>query len=1085
MSRKLYFSVFFILLICLLGTSKAAVDYQGKRAYWSDLDPANHDWSNPNNWWTLEEYYDTVEEEYSCVKAESNEVPDVNTRVFFGKGEAHQNYPVYLKEYIQDDNVIIEPVIDSGTFDINDILCGGGEENLDGSIGDPNLNHYLTITGGTLNVGTPILGEDWYRAWDPYGFGGQYDEEFFGRFRSSALRIGIVRGGTGTMNMTGGTVNLGGHIEIGAWGGEGELNMDGGTINITQGFYCTSALYGATGRAYLRGGTINAGYLDMITQDYYSGDESSSGLIDFSGGKMVLEGDESGEVLNFAAGNVAGATITAYGTALGKIVKDSSSPMNGKRAFLSVAYSIDCNTTVQAAAADPEQAWDPRPAEDSAYVMGPPETVARPELIWSPGDDVDTHDVYLGTDFNEVNDADISDMNVFMATLPKAEVTYNPTANLQALANYYWRIDEVDKNNNITKGQVWTFKTADFAKATYPVPPHKATGVFPDELTWTPGIHAETHDVYFSSNFNDVNDRIGGGVNISTNVYPVPGLQLDTIYYWRVDELSGLDMWPGDLWIFTITDHMNIDDMEAYESGVNEIRDTWKDYWDPDNDTAAEVFIDIAVVHDGNQSMRFNYVNEYSGGNYYSEARADIADLEIGPDWTKGGAKTVVINFYGDKDNIVDANNHMYFAIEDAYENTAAIPYPGDMTDFQDPEWHEWNIALEDFNDINNVKVTNVARVYIGFGDRDIPFPPGSCLGGEGSNVYFDELEIRPRRCAAAASHPYGDINGDCMVDYNDMAEMSADWLVVDYNTIGFHGELIGFTEDVNDPNYDMCWVDGRKGYPDDHALEFGYGHLREDEDKDTPTSDDFVKVPPLNWYSDEMTITVWVKRHGHQRDDAAIFYCDGSHEVRWEEGDTVAGLNIGIPVGKQGDESLGYMWPDVTGKIWQWNPDISILPDYEWAFCALVVKSNEGRIYIQLPGKDLELDWTTAYTHLVAKFAIPSTIGMHKERFFDGVIDDLRIFKDPLPIEQIRWLASDGAEGDEPNTPYIWYKFDEVTGLTTEDSGMSELMYHPNPSKANIYQTQDEPIYRRYVNFTDYSVLADNWLKDLEFPIQ
>ncbi|MCJ7693741.1 MAG: hypothetical protein MUO22_10070, partial [Sedimentisphaerales bacterium] len=120
-------------------------------------------------------------------------------------------------------------------------------------------------------------------------------------------------------------------------------------------------------------------------------------------------------------------------------------------------------------------------------------------------------------------------------------------------------------------------------------------------------------------------------------------------------------------------------------------------------------------------------------------------------------------------------------------------------------------------------------------------------------------------------------------------------------------------------------------------------------------------------------------------------------------------------------------------------------------------------------------------------KFAIPSTIGMHKERFFDGVIDDLRIFKEPLDSDKIQWLASDGtAEGSvDPGPPYIWYKFDEDTGLTTEDSGMSELMYHPNPSKANIYETQDEPIYRRYVNFTDYSVLADNWLRDLEFPIQ
>ena len=1075
MSRKLYFSVFLILLLGLSGASKAASEYIGQRAYWSDLDPANHNWNEPNNWWTFDIYYDTISEEYSYPKADSNQVPDVNTRVFIGKGDPHQDYPAYLRDYILDGGVMTDPTIDSGTFDVNDLICAGGD-NGNSVIGDPNANHYLTVTGGTLNVGLPQLWEN-YRD--------HYSIFFVGQWSSGRVCIGVVGGGTGTMNMTGGVVNIGGHMQVGAWGGEGELNMDGGEINITQGFYSTASSYGAVGRTYLRGGTINANYLDMFTENVWTGEEASSGTIDFSGGKMVLDGDESDVVLNYAAGNVAGAIITAYETALGEIVNDSSSPMDGKRVFLSVAYGLDGKTTVQAAGVDRYQAWDPRPADDSAEVMGPRETIAIPTLIWSPGDSVFTHDVYLGTDFNEVNDADISDTNVFMATLSVEDVNYVPIVNLKPLTTYYWRIDELRKPSTLTKGQVWTFKTANFAKATYPVPPDKATGVFPDELTWTPGIYAETHDVYFSSDFNDVNDRIGGGVNISTNVYPVPGLQLDTTYYWCVDELSGLDIWPGDLWTFTITDHINIDDMEAYESGVNEISATWEDCWDPGNDTAAEVFVDSAVVYDGNQSMRFNYVNEYSGGNYYSEARADIADLEIGPDWTKGGAEAVVIHFYGGKDNIVDANNHMYFAIEDAYENTAAVQYPGDMTDFQDPEWHEWNIALEDFNDINNVKVTNVARVYIGFGDRDIPFPPGSCLGGEGSNVYFDELEIRPRRCAAAASHPYGDINGDCMVDYNDMAEMSADWLVVDYNTIGFHGELIGFTEDVNDPNYDKCWVEGRKGYPGDHALEFGYGHLREDEEKDTPTSDDCVVVPPLNWYSNKMTITAWVKRHGHQRDDAAIFYCDGVHDDPMWEGDTVAGFNIGIPVGKQGDESLGYMWPTAKGDVWQWDPDISILPDYEWAFCAMVVDVQRATIYIQLPGKVLEYDQNILYdtSHLDAKFAIPSTIGMHKWRYFDGVIDDLRIFKDPLEPEQIQWLASDGAEGSEPNTPYIWYKFDEGTGLTTEDSGLSELMYHPNPSKANIYQTQDEPMYQRYVNFPDYSILADNWLKDLTFP--
>jgi hypothetical protein len=886
------------------------------------------------------------------------------------------------------------------------------------------------------------------------------------------------------MYMSDGVVNVGGHVEVAAWGGTGELTMDGGTINITQGFYCPGAIYGSVGRVYLNGGTINAGYLEMPTTAYWdpSGNASAWATIDFAGGKMELQGDESEAVLNYADPNEApeGVTISVYGATNGQII-NSGHIADGNRAVLNVAYGTDGNTTVEAVIMHPDQAYDPEPADTQAEIRGPTSDVARPILSWKPGDSVVSHDVYLGMNFVEVNEADNTDPNVFMGNQPNSDVNYVPTSNLQSLTTYYWRVDERGNGPVIqAKGNIWSFTIADLEKAAYPVPADGATNVFPFELSWTSGLSAVSHDVYFSSEFNDVNERDPNFKdNVGTNVYPVSGLTFDTTYYWRVDEVNSSDIpYPGDVWAFTITDHINVDDMEQYNTTIDLISDTWKDWFY--NNTTAELTSDNSIAYyPSEQSMVYEWKNEYYQGPtykgaFYAEAEADVADLEIGSDWTKGGAEALAIHFFGQTDNIVDANNQMYIALEDGTGNTAVIYYTGDATDIQKEEWIEWNIALNDLNDVNNVDVTNVSKVYLGFGVRGAPEPAGS--QGTGSNlVYIDEIESWPRRCVASISEPYGDFTGDCVVDNWDVAEMVADWLVSDYNLIGFDGELINFPQE-GEPNYDACWVTGRTGLPGDYAVLFGYEHPR--DLNEWPISDDYAKFPPLNLNSNTVTFTAWVKRNGLQRDDAAIFYCDGEFG-EWP-GDTVAGFNVGIGT----DNSLGYNWPVSKGWVWQWDPAISVLPHQEWAFTALVIDPDDATIYIQLPAQPLESDKNLSAGHLPAKFEIPSTIGMHKGRHFDGVIDDVRIYDYSLSYDNINYIASDGSLGVvPPASPFIHYAFDDGTGLIADDSGVGGVIYFPNPSSANIYE--DEPLYQRYVNFKDYSVLADNWLADLQFPIE
>ncbi len=93
--------------------------------------------------------------------------------------------------------------------------------------------------------------------------------------------------------------------------------------------------------------------------------------------------------------------------------------------------------------------------------------------------------------------------------------------------------------------------------ASKPKPAEEATDVPRDVvLSWIPGDFAAPtngHKVYFSENFNDVNDGIGG-IAQDANSYALGRLEFGTTYYWRIDEVNGppdYTVYEGGVWNFT------------------------------------------------------------------------------------------------------------------------------------------------------------------------------------------------------------------------------------------------------------------------------------------------------------------------------------------------------------------------------------------------------------------------------------------------------------------------------------------------------------------------------------------------------
>jgi hypothetical protein len=388
----------------------------------------------------------------------------------------------------------------------------------------------------------------------------------------------------------------------------------------------------------------------------------------------------------------------------------------------------------------------------------------------------------------------------------------------------HWELDgnSVDSNNPylVVMDSNHTLHAVLFrAKACFPHPADEAKDVPTDVvLSWEPGVDANSHDVYFGTDYNDVNDAnsswpAASGPNDpnvykgrqDANNYDPPGLELGQTYYWRIDEVNGPNVWKGTTWEFMVN-HTIVDDMEDYNDMNNAIWDTWKDWqW---NDTGS--WVDLGIdpchpIHGGTQSMVYMYDN--SGWppsfNFYSEIEANTVDLEVGPDWTAGGLKALTLYFYGDPNNDANDTEQMYMALQDANGRIGVVEYDGDMNDTKIVEWQEWNIELQDFNDINNVDLTDVNQVYIGFGVRG-----NNTLPGGSGVVYFDDIRLYLPRCVLQyVPEGAAELTDDCIVDYVDLKTMAEEWL-----TSGVKADLVD-DDNVNFEDFAILADDWLKNF--------------------------------------------------------------------------------------------------------------------------------------------------------------------------------------------------------------------------------------------------------------------------------
>ncbi|MHC4536683.1 MAG: LamG domain-containing protein [Planctomycetota bacterium] len=102
-------------------------------------------------------------------------------------------------------------------------------------------------------------------------------------------------------------------------------------------------------------------------------------------------------------------------------------------------------------------AYGPNPANGAVHV----DMLAN--LSWRAGDLAVSHDIYIGKNFDDVNEASRTNPLGVLVDQNQENTFYNPAGLLEFAQSYYWRVDEFNdaEPNSPWKGDTWSFTVTD------------------------------------------------------------------------------------------------------------------------------------------------------------------------------------------------------------------------------------------------------------------------------------------------------------------------------------------------------------------------------------------------------------------------------------------------------------------------------------------------------------------------------------------------------------------------------------------------------------------------------------------------
>jgi len=441
----------------------------------------------------------------------------------------------------------------------------------------------------------------------------------------------------------------------------------------------------------------------------------------------------------------------------------------------------------------------------------------------------------------------------------------------------------------------------------------------------------------------------------------------------------------------------------------------------------------------------------------------------------------------------------------------AVVEYDGDMNHIKEAFWHEWNIELQDFND-GGVTLSNVDKVYIGFGGNAKTGQTADGAGmdwGVGDTVYFDDIQLHPPRCIPSVSLSYGDTtgpysggedpgptDGDCIIDSWDVLLMSEDWLVTDYkvdpappNDANLMVEYL-FDTDFSDTSGNNYHGVGSTAF----TPTVSSGVMSVTEGGYVDVEGDFNSLNAFSGSKDYSIVITY--KSGEKAQMALITSVDPCMATTWDDPniDTEASFQYYSPLmlyviqahsgGPSNPDDLTFVHDNfykaganvdktVQGGIGSWrsvaatyDADGGICPDdADPNLCTPGQQTGLVTVYLDgTPGDAANYDPNIPVDSIDDVVRIGTSINaLHMEDIesaaYVGDINDIRIYDSALSHAEVLYLA-----------------------------GIADPTYFPNESPANLvpkvppgapFDANNVDI----VNFRDYAVMANNWLRQILWP--
>ena len=475
-------------------------------------------------------------------------------------------------------------------------------------------------------------------------------------------------------------------------------------------------------------------------------------------------------------------------------------------------------------------------------------------------------------------------------------------------------------------------------------------------LSWSAGEGASQHDVYFGTDRAAVADADAADTSglykgrLSTASYAPDGVTENSgPYYWRIDEIAGDgSIIKGNVWSFSAADYVLIDDFESYndipagEEGSNLIYLTWLDGLETPMTNGSIIGYNEPFMPTMESSTVFD------GGQsvplFYNNTVASYSEITANVANLKSGRDW---SKYGAKGLTLrfygDPNNSVNDQMY-VKVNGSKVMYDSDVENFKQPAWQMWYVDLASLG----VNLTSVTELSIGF-DRIGAFGGQGVVLLDGIRLYAYERQL----VTPAETEP-------------DSAGLVVHWSL---------DEGSGTTvRDISGNGYDAAftgdpqWVQGYEGT----AMNFD------------GIDDSVIARLPAEETWQAYTVSVWAKA-----------------DTLWQAANSCVFANH--TTYSTSTPSMQISFDSINNYQFHGSVDEIIGPaTTDWVH--LTVASDGPAVTVYYNGILVSSVATGAGDPVFDKFAIG--INRAEDNWFDGAVDDLRVYDRVLTPEEIAGLA-------------------------------------------------------------------------------